>query len=245
MTMRLANKKALITGGSRGIGHATALAFAEQGADLALTARSNEALADTAAAVEARGRKVHCMAWDLADVTQADARLAGARDALGGLDILVNNAGVVRLPEDHPDPTPEAAYDFIMEINLRALYFLCEAAARLMQEQNSGIIINLASDAGMRGAPNAYGISKWGVIGYTKGLAQRMARHGVRVNGIAPGPVATRMMGCEDGKPRDWPAGPLGRFALPEEVADVALFLASDDSRAVFGHTIPVNTANT
>jgi len=242
--MRLEGRKALITGASRGIGRAIAIAYAREGADLALVARSHEVLAGVAGEVLALGRKVHCMAWDIADVTQVDARLGEAREALSGLDILVNNAGVVRLPQEHPNPTPEAAYDFIMEINLRALYFLCEGAAKLMQEQKNGIIINVASDAGMRGAASPYGISKWGVIGYTKGLAQRVASDGIRVNGIGPGPVATRMMGCEDGEPADWPGGPLGRFALPEEVADVALFLATDESRSVFGHTIPLNTAN-
>jgi len=242
--MRLNGKKALVTGASRGIGRAIAIAYAREGADLALAARSTEALEAVAEEARALGVNVCCLAWDLADVSQVDARLQEAQGLLGGLDIVVNNAGVVRLPKDHPNPTPEATYDFIMEVNLKALYFLCEGAAKLMQEQKSGIIINLASDAGMRGAPNAYGISKWGVIGYTKGLSNRVAADGVRVNGVAPGPVATQMMGCEDGKSKEWPAGPLGRFSLPEEVADVALFLASDDSRAVHGHTIVVNTAN-
>ena len=153
--------------------------------------------------------------------------------------------GVVRLPEGHPDPTPEAQYDYIMDINLRALYFLSQAAAKLMQEQGRGIIINLASDAGTRGAPSPYGISKWGVIGFTKGLAKEMAPHGVRVNAIAPGPVATEMMNWHPGESMDAPDHPLGRYALPEEIGGVALFLASDDSAAVFGHTIVVNTANT
>ncbi len=242
--MRLSGRKALITGASRGIGRAIAVAYAREGADLVLAARSTEALEGVAADVRELGVNVCCLAWDVADIAQVEDRLNEVRDALGGLDIVVNNAGVVRLPPDHPAPTPEAAYDFIMDINLKALYFLCEGAAKLMQAQKSGVIINLASDAGMRGAPNAYGVSKWGVIGYTKGLSKRIAQDGVRVNGIAPGPVATQMMGCEDGKPRDWPAGPLGRFLLPEEVADVAVFLASDDARAVHGHTIPLNTAN-
>jgi len=243
--MRLEGKKALVTGASRGIGRATANLFAAEGADVAVTARGAESLEGVAAEIRARGRTAYPMAWDVSDTSRAETRLAEARDGLGGLDILVNNAGVVRLPEGHPDPTPEAQYDYIMDINLRALYFLSQAAAKLMQEQGRGIIINLASDAGTRGAPSPYGISKWGVIGFTRGLAKQVAQHGIRVNGIAPGPVATGMMNCPDGEPKESPAHPLGRFALPEEVAGVALFLASEDSRAVFGETIVVNTANT
>ena len=181
--MRLEGKKALITGASRGIGKAIALAYAREGADIAVTSRTTDALT-------------------------------------------------------------EETYDYVMDINLKALVFISRAAAKLMEPQKSGIIINLSSDAGMRGAPSPYGISKWGVIGFTKGLATEMAPHGVRVNAIAPGPVATNMMGCEDNKPKEW-SGPLGRFALPDEIAGVALFLASEDSRAVFGHTVVVNTTNT
>jgi 3-oxoacyl-[acyl-carrier protein] reductase len=132
-----------------------------------------------------------------------------------------------------------------MEVNLKGLFFLCQEAARWMKEQNSGIVINLASDAGMRAAPNPYGISKWGVIGLTKGLAKQLAPYGVRVNAIAPGPVATRMMNWHPGDPIEAPNLPLGRYSLPEEVAGVALFLATDDSVAVIGQTIVVNSANT
>ncbi|PIZ40683.1 MAG: oxidoreductase, partial [Armatimonadetes bacterium CG_4_10_14_0_8_um_filter_66_14] len=171
-------------------------------------------------------------------------RLAEARAALGGLDIVVNNAGVVRLPGDHPDPTEEAAWDYLLDINLKGLYFLCQGAAKILQEQKSGVIINLASDAGMRAAPNAYGISKWGVVGYTRGLAKQLAPHGVRVNGIAPGPVATEMMNWHPGESMESPGLPLGRYSLPEEIASVALFFASADSRAVFGETIVVNSGN-
>jgi 3-oxoacyl-[acyl-carrier protein] reductase len=237
-------QKVLVTGASRGIGRATALMFADEGADLVVTARSESALSDVVAAIRAKGRKAIPLAWDLLDFSVVQSKLAEAKDKLGGLDVLVNNAGVVRLPTEHPDQTPEAAWDYVMDTNLKSLFFVSQAAASLMREQKHGVIINLASDAGLRGAPNAYCISKWGVIGFTKGLAQQFAPHGVRINGIAPGPVATGMMGCPDGQPKDSPSLPLGRFALPEEIASVAVFLASADSRAVFGHTIVVNTGN-
>lgn len=242
--MRLSGKQALVTGASRGIGRAIAQTFAREGADVAVTSRSIDSLNDVVAEVESYGRKALPLAWDISNPQASGEQLAAFLDKVDHLDILVNNAGVVRLPDNCADATPEALWDYTMDVNLKGLFFLCQAAAEAMKQQGSGVIINLASDAGMRGAPNAYGISKWGVIGYTQGLAKQMAQHGVRVNGIAPGPVATGMMGCEDGKPKDSPAHPLGRFALPEEVAGVALFLASEDSCAVFGHTIVVNTAN-
>jgi len=242
--MRLANKKALITGAGRGIGKATAIAFAKEGADVALTARSADTLGDTVAAVEALDRRAYPMSWEVTDYGTAPARLAEARELLDGLDIVVNNAGVVRLPEGHPEPTPEATYDYIMDINLKALFFICQAAAAQMKEHGGGVIVNIASDAGMRGAPNAYGISKWGVVGFTKGFAKQVASDGVRVNAVGPGPVSTVMLHCEDGQVKESPGLPLGRFAFPDEIAGVALFLASDDSRAVFGHTILANSAN-
>lgn len=243
--MRLANKKALITGAGRGIGKAIATAFAKEGADVAITARHAESLGDTVAAVESLGRRAYPMAWEVTEYASAPDRLAEAKEHLGGLEIVVNNAGVVRLPEDHPNPTPEAAWDYVMDINLKALFFISQAAAQLMKEQGGGVIVNIASDAGLRGAPNAYGISKWGVVGFTKGFAKQVAADGVRVNAVGPGPVSTEMLHCEDGQVKESPSMPLGRYAFPDEIADVALFLASDDSRAVFGHTVLVNSANT
>ena len=242
--MRLAGQKALITGASKGIGKAIAMLFADEGADVAITARDPDALAEVAHEIASKGRTVHGMAWDVGDVAQAEARFAEANNALGGLDIAVNNAGVVRLPKDAADQSPEALWDYTIDINLKGLYFACQGAARLMQEHGSGVIINVASDAGTRGAPSAYGISKWGVIGFTRGLAQQLAPQGIRVNGIGPGPVATEMMNWHPGESMESPDLPLGRYSFPEEVASVALFLASDDSRAVFGETIVVNSSN-
>jgi NAD(P)-dependent dehydrogenase (short-subunit alcohol dehydrogenase family) len=182
--------------------------------------------------------------WDVADVGQAEPRLGEARERLGGLDVLVNNAGVIRGSPSHPADTAEGLWDYTMDVNLKGLYFACQAAARIMQAQKHGVIVNLASDAGFRGAPNAYCISKWGAVGFTRGLAKQLAPHGVRVCGIAPGPVATEMMGWQPGKSMESPGLPLGRYALPEEVARVAVFLASDDAAAVFGESIILNSGN-
>ncbi len=242
--MKLQGKKALITGASRGIGRAIALTYANEGADVAITARHVDALTSVADEISTMGRKVCPISWDVSDISQMDDRLAEVKQNLGGLDIIVNNAGVVRLPGDYPNPALDAQWDYIMDINLKGLFFLCQGAANLMREQKSGVIINIASDAGTRGAPHPYGISKWGVVGFTKGLAKELAPHGVRANAIAPGPVATEMMNWHPGDSMECPTLPLRRYALPDEIADVALFLASDESRAVFGQTIVVNSAN-
>lgn len=242
--MRLEGKRAVVTGASKGIGRAIALAFAAEGADVAVCARTAEALAEVVAAIQAKGRRAVPVVWDVADVAQADACLAEARRQLGGLDVLVNNAGVIRGSEAHPVGSSEELWDYTMDVNLKGLYFACQSAAKIMQEQKHGVIVNLASDAGFRGAPNAYCISKWGVVGFTRGLAKQLAPHGVRVCGIAPGPVATEMMGWQPGKSMESPSLPLKRYTLPEEVARVAVFLASDDAAPIFGESIILNSSN-
>ena len=242
--MRLEGRRAVVTGASKGIGRAIALAFAEEGADVAVCARTAEALIEVVADIRAKGRRAVPVVWDVADVTQADPCLAEARRQLGRLDVLVNNAGVMRGSEAHPVGSSEELWDYTMDVNLKGLYFACQSAAKIMQEQKHGVIVNLASDAGFRGAPNAYCISKWGVVGFTRGLAKQLAPHGVRVCGIAPGPVATEMMGWQPGKSMESPGLPLKRYTLPEEVARVAVFLASDDAAPIYGESIILNSSN-
>ncbi len=235
-------RKALVTGASRGIGKAIALAYTAAGMEVAVTARDRSSLDETVRAIEEQGGRARALAWDMSAIADIEPRLIEVRDLLGGLDVLVNNAGVFRHNDDAA--TPEENWDFVMTINLKAVYFMCQAAGRLMQEQKSGVIVNIASDAGMRAAAHVYGISKWGVIGLTKGFAQKLGPE-IRVNAIAPGPVATAMMGWAPGQSMDAPQLPLGRYALPEEIADMALYLASDLSRATFGQILVANTSNT
>jgi NAD(P)-dependent dehydrogenase (short-subunit alcohol dehydrogenase family) len=239
--MKLDGKKALVTGASLGIGRAIALAYAREGADVAVTGRNAETLTPVAEEIRGSGRKAHIMEWDVSDVTQAPARIDEARTALGGLDVLVNNAGVLRRDGSRfPDLTPEE-WDYVLNTNLKGLYFACQAADKAMREKG-GVIINIASDAGLRGETQPYGLSKWGVVGLTKGMGRACAGRGIRVNAIAPGPVATRMMGWEPGKPLDREGVPLQRLARPEEVAAVAVFLASEDSAGMFGQIVVVNS---
>lgn len=244
--MVLEGKRALVTGASRGIGRAIALAFADEGADLAITAaRSLEALEDVANEVRARGRLCLPIAWDVSDVARVRARLQEVVVALGGLDIVVNNAGVVRLPEDaDAEPGSEAEWDYVMDTNLKSVWFITEEASRMMAAAGGGAIINIASDYAFRGADSIYGVSKWGVAGLTRGLGRKWAPKGVRINAIGPGPVATTMIGWQDGDPLEHEGLPLGRLTLPEEVASVAVFLASPAASAVIGECIVLNSAN-
>lgn len=239
--MRLENRRALVTGASRGIGNAIAIEFAREGADVAITARTLEALEDTRQAIEGLGRVCHAMAWDVSDVSSARERLEEAREALGGLDIVVNNAGVHHLPDAQGS---EADWDFVMDTNMKAVWFITEEAARMMLS-DGGAVVNIGSDYGFRGGNSIYGVSKWGVRGMTRGLAQKWAGKGVRINGIGPGPVATEMSNWHEGDPLERPGLPLGRLTLPEEVARVAVFLASDDASAVIGEMIVLNSGNT
>ncbi len=239
--MRLEDQKAVVTGASRGIGKAIAIEFAREGADVAITARSSEALDETREAIEGLGRICHPMAWDVSDVSVARERLKEAQGALGGLDIVVNNAGVHHL---EGAAGKEDDWDYVIDTNMKAVWFITEEAARLMI-RGGGAIVNIGSDYGFRGGNSIYGVSKWGVRGMTRGLGQKWAGKNIRVNGIGPGPVATSMSNWHEGDSLERANLPLGRLTTPEEVAKVAVFLASEDASAVIGEMIVLNSANT
>lgn len=239
MMMQLAGKKALVTGASRGIGMAIALAYAVEGADVAVTGRSLEKLAPVVDKMHAMGRKPVALEWDVSCVKGVDSRIEETAEKLGGLDLVVNNAGVIR--SERFLSVTEEGWDAVMDTNLKGLYFSCQAAANHMIKKGiKGRIINIASDAGLRGAPVPYGISKWGVIGLTKGIASLLLPHGILVAAIAPGPVTTEMMNWEPGKPVET-TSPFGRMAYPEEIAQLAVFLASQGASRIAGDTIVIN----
>ena len=243
--MQLEGRRAVVTGASRGIGEAIAVEFAREGADVAITARTAGALDETRAEIEGLGRACHAMAWDVTESSTARERLKEAREALGGLDIVVNNAGVHHLPKEMDGrPGSEEEWDYVIDTNLKAVWFITEEAARAMIREG-GAVVNIGSDYAFRGGNTIYGVSKWGVRGLTRGLAQKWAARNVRINGIGPGPVATEMSNWQEGDPLERESLPLGRLTLPEEVARVAVFLASDDAAAVIGETIVLNSANT
>ena len=238
----LENKTALITGASRGIGEAIALKFAEQGANIAFTYLSSE---ERAKALEERlktfGIKVKGYKSDAADYTASEVLVTEVLKDFGSVDICVNNAGISR---DNLllRVTPEQ-WDEVMQANLKSVYNLTRQVIKPMMKARAGSIINLSSVVGLMGNPgqSAYAASKAGIIGFTKSIAQELGSRNIRVNAIAPGFVETDMthyLNDGDGGGKWLHKIPLQRFAKPEEVANVALFLASEMSSYVTGQVI-------
>jgi NAD(P)-dependent dehydrogenase (short-subunit alcohol dehydrogenase family) len=247
--MRLENKVALITGGTSGIGAATAVLFAKEGARVTITGRSEErgrAVADRI--IAGRGVAIFVRA----DVRSAEECTHAVKETLGAynrLDILFNNAGVF-FPHTAVDCTEEE-WGFQMDVNLKGTFLMCKAALPHMIERRSGVIINNSSGWGIAGgdAAVAYCASKGGVVLLTKAMAIDHGRQGIRVNCICPGDVDTPML-PEDARMRglNWEvylAGcanrPLGRVGTADEIAKAALFLASDDSSFMTGAALVVD----
>lgn len=241
----LAGRRALVTGASRGIGQAIAVALAGAGADIAVTARNLEQLSETIALVEQAGAKCVALAQDVRDVDASMATVGEAAEALGGLDILINNAGFESVrPSLNVD---EALWDSIVDTNLKGAFFCARAAGRIMAERGGGAIVNLCSLTSFVGIPTAvpYGASKTGLLGITRALATEWAPHGIRVNAIAPGYFRTAMTEVfyedEAWQERMLAKIPQGRFGGEGDIGGVVIFLCSDAAAYVTGHCIPVD----
>ena len=236
---RLEGRRALITGAARGIGAAIAAAFHREGARLVLLDRDGELCQATATSLGAAAMPV-----DLADAAAAQHVTQAAIDHLGGIDILVNNAGVLRMAP-LLDITVDD-WDLTFDVNVRAMLLTTQVAGRAMVAAGSGTIINMASMGGKVGSPNQahYAASKSAVIGLTRVTAMELGAHGVRANCICPGYVLTEM-GAATRTPEmvaKWSAmSPLGRCADACEVADMAVFLASDEARYCTGQAMNVS----
>lgn len=241
----LSGRSALVTGASRGIGQSIAVALASSGADVAITARTIEALDETRTLIEATGRRCVALSQDVRDVEACGSVTKTAADALGGLDILINNAGF-----EHVRPSmdvDEALWDQILSTNLKGAFFCAQSAGRLMAEAGGGAIVNLCSLASYVGIPTAvpYGASKSGLLGMTHALAAEWAPHNIRVNAIAPGYFRTAMTEVfyenEDWQTRMRDKIPQRRFGQASDIGGVAVFLCSDAAAYVTGHCIPVD----
>jgi len=239
----LEGRSALVTGAARGIGQAIARTLAEAGADVAVCDLNAEWLAETAALVEAAGRRVQCFAADVSSAPAVEATVTGTLAAFGKLDILVNNAGITR--DTLLVRMSEEDWDAVLAVNLRGTFLFTKAVARPMLKQRSGTIINVASIIGLIGnaGQGNYAASKGGVIAFTKAMAKELAPRNIRVNAVAPGFIETRMTAAlpEETKRRMLEAIPLGRFGSPQDVANVVLFLASDAAAYMTGQVLTIS----
>lgn len=251
--MKLANRVAIISGGNRGIGLATAKLFCREGARVVITGRDETAgRAALAQLSDSAAREPNAL-FISADVTQNDACQRIVKEtvgAFGRLDILFNNAGII-LRNRSIEATTEDEWDAMMNTNVKSMFLLSRAALPHLRAAGGGAIVNTSSYLGLVGAPGlaAYSASKGAVINLTRAMALDHARDKIRVNCICPGSVETDMIhtawqayGDVDQAARVWSAKhPLGRIASADEVARLALFLASDDSSFITGAAIPID----
>ncbi|MEO8720701.1 MAG: 3-oxoacyl-[acyl-carrier-protein] reductase [Ginsengibacter sp.] len=238
------NKVAIITGGSRGIGEAIALKFAENGAHIAFSYVSSD---EKAKALEEKlhafGVKAIAYKSDAADFEASEKMVNAVMNDLGNVDILINNAGVSK--DNLLLRMTPAQWDEVMATNLKSVFNMTKQVIRTMMKSRKGSIINMSSIVGLRGnaGQSSYAASKAGIIGFTKSIAAELGSRNIRCNAIAPGFVETDMTSyLNEGEAAKSFLNkiPMGRFGSPEEIADVALFLASDMSAYVTGQVISV-----
>ena len=241
---RFTGKVAFVTGAASGIGRATAVAFAQEGARVAILDLTEEALATTAEAVRATGAEVLVLACDVAKPEQVEAAIAEVVATFGRLDVAFNNAGV----ENKAAPVAEIAleeWDRILDINLRGTFVCMKHELAQMVRQGGGVVVNTSSCAGVRGVAGgaSYAASKHAIIGLTKSAALDYAKANIRVNAVLPGNIETPMMdrftGGDIQKAID--LEPVGRLGKPEEIADAVLWMSADLGAFVTGAAIAVD----
>jgi len=244
-SFRLDGRVAVVTGSTRGIGRAAALALADAGADILVTGRDASAAADVVAEIQQRGRRAHSVLIDLTEDDAPERIIAEAEQHLGAVDVLVNNAGICRW-KPALDITADELHE-LMNTNVGVTLLMCQAAARRMRSQGSGVIVNVGSISGFivnRPQEQAsYNASKAAVHQLTRSLAVEWADMGVRVNAIAPGYVKTGIAPIDDPEYAPWwvDLAPQRRYALPEELGPSIVYLASDASSFMTGAILTVD----
>lgn len=238
--MRLKDRVALITGGARGIGYATAEVFLREGAKVVVVDIDTDAVKEAA---ETLGSGAVGLVMDVTSRSSVDSCVAEINSQLGTIDILVNNAGIIK--DAQLSKMDEADFDAVVSVNLKGVFNTTQSVSAQMVEQGKGVILNASSVVALYGnfGQTNYVATKAGVIGMTKTWARELGRKGVRVNAVAPGFIKTRMT---EGIPDKLMAKlegmvPLKRMGVPEEIAKAYLFLASDDASYVNGHVLSVD----
>lgn len=240
---RLDGKVALVTGGTRGIGLAIVNAFIAEGAKVAFSGTSGKSIEKARAALPANAACAGIVS-DLGAASAPQQLVEATIERFGGINILVNNAGIVSRASEW-ELTPEE-WDRMHDVNLRAVFFGSQAAAKFMRDRGGGSIVNVSSIAGQNGGiagSPAYASAKAGVIGMTRSMARRFAPHQIRVNCISPADIETDMTAGwpKDLRDRLLAITPLNRFGTPEEVSGAAVFFASDESSFITGQTLAIN----
>ncbi|NNM67630.1 MAG: 3-oxoacyl-[acyl-carrier-protein] reductase [Spirochaetales bacterium] len=241
--MLLKGKKAIVTGGSKGIGRAIVETFLKNGAEVYSLSRSEGDLEEMNRLAAESGTLFHQRSVDVGNEAQVTPLIKEILKESGGIDVVVNNAGITRdglIARMAPD-----AWNEVLRVNLDSAFYICKAVAMSMLSRRSGSIINMSSVVGLHGnaGQTNYAASKAGLIGLTKSLAQELAPRGVRVNAICPGFIGTEMTHQlnDDQKEKLFARIPMARMGTTEEIARVALFLASDLSTYVTGQALPVD----
>lgn len=246
MNFDVADKVVIITGGSRGIGRAMALAFADAGAKVVVASRKQEGVDAVAAEIASRGGTALTVAAHMGQEEAVSALVKRVVEVFGGVDVAINNAAT----NPHFGPILTATpslWDKILDVNLRGPFFLCQQVAPIMEKQGGGVIINVASTAGIRPSTGLgiYGVSKAGLIMLTKVLAVELGPSNIRVNAIAPGVIKTRfsraLWEAEVIAQTVQGATPLGRLGEPEDIVGAALYLASPLSSYVNGEVLLID----
>ena len=241
--MKLKGRVAVVTGGARGIGREIALLFAKEGADIAICDVNAEILGQTAKEIESLGRSVVTGAVDVTKPGQVDAFVQKTLDKFKKIDILVNNAGITR--DGLLVRMSEADWDLVLAVNLKGAFNCTKAVSKIMMKQRDGRIVNMASIIGIMGNAGQanYAASKGGLIALTKTIAKELASRNVRANAIAPGFIQTDMTAklSDEVKREMLKYVPLGKFGTVGDVANLALFLVSDDSAYITGQVVQVD----
>lgn len=240
--MRLENKTALITGGSSGIGRESALLFSKEGAQVIVADINDEAGAETVSLIRQAGGEATYFHADVSNAAEAAAMIEFAEKTYGKLQVLFNNAGIMHSDDDDAVSTEEAVWDLTMRINVKGVFFGCKYGIPALRRAGGGSVINTASFVALLGAATpqiAYTASKGAVLSMTRELAVIHARENIRVNALCPGPLRTELLmkflNTEEKKQRRLVHIPMGRFGEAREMAQAALFLASDESSFTTG----------